>query len=128
MAKAETPPMTSEETRDVVYTGVMPKGVEAIFVAPAEKYRIGNFVPEIKTGGHIDKHEEEIPFEGHIFLAKNKAQAVFVRDSRGFGSEAFEVKSIKEAHEYIAGWEAKKHETRGGKMVETEAADMEHFR
>lgn len=132
MAKAETPPMTSEETKDVVHTGVMPKGVDAVFVAPAEKCRIGNFIPEIKTGGHIDRHEEEIRFEGHIFLAKGRrnpdglTQAEFIRKSRGFGSDCFEVKSLKEAHQYIAGWAAKKKEVTG-RIIETEAAEEQDF-
>lgn len=99
----------------------MPPGVIAIFWSAAKKLRIGGFVKEVKTAGHIDVPEQEIRFEEHVFMvkegtdkaskAKAKAEMEFIRHYRNFDSaECKEVSSLREANMLTLGQQARKNE------------------
>ena len=102
----------------------MPPGVLAIFWSGAKKLRIGGFVPEVKTAGHIDVPEQEIRFEEHVHMVKEgtdsaskkraKAEMEFIRHYRNFDSaECKEVYSLREANMLTLGQQARKNEVQG---------------
>jgi len=73
-----------------------------IYWSHSEKYKIANWVPEIKEAGHITRPEESLTFHSHIKTTDDKKMQRFIEGSRGFGYECIEVASLEEARKLTA--------------------------
>jgi hypothetical protein len=73
------------------------KTVEKVYWSRAARMRLGNWVPEVRTGGKIDRREQALKWEEHIFVTSDPDKQEFIEESRAFKRN--DIKLCKDAVE-----------------------------